>query len=159
MIPPLGLLTKWIKHLKGTWASQVALMKVCCTHHKSVLSSTDKKIYKMGKNWHREKTFFNAPVRSWECFPAKKDGETPARRVVGQGHHSSARRVWFNFSGIKSAPSFVKGTTSSEADFSDSRSVTAKFGLMGTEVSGVAMDSPSPQRQMPKILKKSRYGS
>lgn len=71
------------------------------------------------------KTLKNPHVRSWECSPSKKDGDTPARRTASQ-----IARVKDSFGrgtqyfGTESAPSFVKGTTLSEADFNGSRSIT-----------------------------------
>ena len=106
------------------------------------------------------KTVNNLHVRSWECSPAKEDAETPARRTAGQ-----TARVKDGFGqgtqyfGAESAPSFVKWTTSSDADYNGSRSITAPLGLTGIEIPGVAMASSLPQRQTPKTLKKSRYGS
>lgn len=101
-----------------------------------------------------EKILNNLHVESWECSPARKDGGTPARRIASQ-----TARVKDSFGqgtqyfGAESVSSFVKGTTSSNADF-NGRSITAQLGLMGIEIPGVAMASFLPQRQMPKTLKK-----
>lgn len=94
-------------------------------------------------------------VRSRECSPAKEDEKTPARRIAGQTasvKDSFGRGT--QYFGAESAPSFVKWTTSSDADFNGSRSITAQLGLTGIEIPGVAMASSLPQRQMPKTLKK-----
>lgn len=102
----------------------------------------------------------NLHVRSWECSPAQGDGETPASRIAGQ-----TARVKDSFGegaqyfGIESAPSFVKGTASSDTKFNGSRSITSQLRLTRTEIPGVAMAFSLPQRQMPNILKNSKYGS
>lgn len=107
-----------------------------------------------------ERTLSNPRVRSWECSPAQRDGVTSEGRRAGQ-----TARVKDSFGqgtqhpGTESAPSFVKGTASSDTNFNGSRSIISQLRLTRTEIPGVAMAFSLPQRQMPKILKNSRYGS
>lgn len=79
-------------------------------------------------------------------IPQQRRMEKPASKKAGQGQGQLWERTTrYSFAGAQSAPSSVKGTTSSDADFNGSRSVTAQFGLGGTDIPGVAVASPLPQ--------------
>lgn len=78
--------------------------------------------------------------------PQHRGMERPARRIAGQTARvkdSFVQRA--QYFGIESAPSFEKGTASSDAEFNGSTSITSQLRLMRTEIPGVAMAFSLPQ--------------
>lgn len=104
-----------------------------------------------------ERTLSNLHVRSWECSPAQgMERHQPGGELAKQPESRTALdkelSTW-------EQSQLCKGDSFKWHWINGSRSITSQLRLTRTEIPGIAMAFSLPQRQMPKTLKNSRYGS